>query len=65
LTYTPLSEVAQGQRRGTRAVNRYCRIRGDKLCYDTLPIEAMPFPVALPDTTPSVLSYDWYQEKLP
>jgi hypothetical protein len=35
------------------------------LCYDTPPVEARPFPVAMPDKTPWVLSEDFYQEKLP
>ena len=56
LTYGGLSEVAQGQRLGTSAANSYCRIRVDGLCYDTLPVEAMPFLVAMPDKTPCALS---------
>jgi hypothetical protein len=34
------------------------------LCYDTQRVEAMPFPVAMPDKTPWALSSDLYQEKL-
>jgi hypothetical protein len=35
------------------------------LCYDTQHVEAMTFPVAMPDKTPCALSEDFYQEKLP
>jgi hypothetical protein len=35
------------------------------LWYDTQPVEAMPFPVAIPDKTPWALSSDFYQEKCP
>ena len=35
------------------------------LCYDTPSVEAMPFPVDMPDKTPCALSEDFYQEKLP
>jgi len=35
------------------------------LCYDTPPVEARPFPGAMPDKTPCSLSYNFYQEKLP
>ena len=35
------------------------------LCYDTQPVEAMPFPVAMLNKTPWALSEDFYQEKLP
>jgi hypothetical protein len=35
------------------------------LCYDTQPVEAMPFPIDIPDKPPRALSEDFYQEKLP
>jgi hypothetical protein len=35
------------------------------LCYDTPPVEALPFPIAMPDKPPRALSEDLYQEKLP
>ena len=35
------------------------------LCYDTPPVEALPCPIAMPDTPPRALSEDFSQEKLP
>jgi hypothetical protein len=35
------------------------------LCYDTQPVEAMPFPVAMADKIPYALSSDSSQEKFP
>jgi hypothetical protein len=35
------------------------------LCYDTPPVEAMPFPIDISDKPPRALSEDFYQEKLP
>ena len=43
----------------------YLRIRIPGLCYDTQPVEAMPFAGVIPDKTPSTVSDDFYQEKLP
>ena len=53
------------QRLGASAANGQLRIRMAGLCYDTQPVEAMPFPVPMPDKTPWALSDDFYQEKLP
>jgi hypothetical protein len=36
-----------------------------RLCYDTPPVEVMPFPIDMPEKTPWALSEDFYQEKLP
>jgi len=36
-----------------------------ELWYDTQPVEAMLFSVAIPDKTPWALSSDFYQEKRP
>ena len=57
-----LSEVGQGaktsavQRPSARVAHRYLRIRMAGLCYDTPPVEAMPFPVHIPEQTPYALS---------
>jgi hypothetical protein len=53
------------QRPGAGATHGYLRIRMAGLCYDTPPVEAMPFPIAMPDNPPRALSEDLYQEKLP
>jgi hypothetical protein len=50
---------------GASAANGQLRVRMAGLCYDTQPVEAMPFPVAMLDKTPWALSSDFYQEKLP
>jgi hypothetical protein len=52
------------QRPGAGAAHEQLRICMVGLCYDTPSVEAMPF-VAIPDKTPSTVSYDFYQEKLP
>jgi hypothetical protein len=38
------------------------RIRMAGLCYDTLHVEAMPFPVDVPDKTPRALSSDFIRK---
>jgi hypothetical protein len=53
------------QRPGASTAHGYLRICMAGLCYDTQPVEAMTFPVAMPDKTPCALSEDFYQEKLP
>ena len=50
---------------GASAAHGQLRIRMAGLWYDTQHVEAMPFPVAMPDKTPCALSEDFYQEKLP
>jgi hypothetical protein len=52
------------QRLGMSAANGQLCVRTAGLCYDTQPVEAMPFAVAMPDKTPCALSLDFYQEKL-
>ena len=53
------------QRLGASAAHGYLRVRTAGLCYDTPSVEAVPFPVAMPDKTPCALSEDFYQEELP
>ena len=53
------------QRPGAGATHGYLRIRMVGLCYDTPPVEALPCPIAMPDTPPRALSEDFSQEKLP
>ena len=52
------------QRPGASAARGYLHIPMAGLCYDTQHVEAMPFPVAMPDTLPCALSSDFSQEKL-
>ena len=39
-----------------QGAGRYLSVPTAGLCYDTQPVEAMPFPVAMPDKTPWALS---------
>src|SRR5678815_3952216 len=55
----------RAQRPGAGATHGSLRIRMAGLCYDTPPVEAPPFPIAMPDKPPRALSEDLYQEKLP
>ena len=67
----PYQKSRRGQRQGAAqcpgasAAHGQLRIRMAGLCYDTQHVEAMTFPVAMPDKTPCALSEDFYQEKLP
>ena len=61
--YSRFIRSCGGQRRGV--AHGYFDMRRAGLCYDTQPVEAMPFPIDIPDKPPRALSEDFYQEKLP
>ena len=60
LTYLPLSDPRRSP--CMCVAHESLRIRMAGLCYDTQHVEAMTFPVAMPDKTPCALSEDFYQE---
>ena len=39
-----------------QGAGRYLSVPTAGLCYDTPPVEAMPFPIDIPDKTPRALS---------
>ena len=47
------------------SLKRHLRIRMAELCYDTQHVEAVTFPVDVPDKNPSRLVVRLYQEELP
>jgi len=62
-------KLSWGQREGgtalgARAANGYLCIRMARLCYDTPPVEVMPFPIDMPEKTPWALSEDFYHSMI-